>query len=160
MIINRKQPIEIPVKKWLTLLGKPFFRVFCFIGTCLVLITAVLFVYRMNPFGNPLVPGCSFYRLTGLFCPACGMTRAMHHVLHGRFAQAFSLNVLWPAIVLFLSASLGLWFFWLITGKNPLHKANWFLRLYPAVTWVIVISLFAFWVLRNIPVYPFTWLAP
>lgn len=159
-MIHRKSIIRKPVRHWLTLLGKPFFRVFYFIGTCLLLALATLFVYRTDPSINPFTPGCSFYRLTGLYCPTCGMTRAVHHVLHGRFGQAFSLNVLWPAIMLFLCGSLGMWFYWLVAGKNPLPAANRFLRNYPAVIWLIVTPLFAFWIIRNIPIYPFTWLAP
>ena len=160
MVINRKSIIRKTVYKWLTLLGKPFFRAFFFVGTCLVLILAVSFVYRIDPSGNPFAPGCSFYRLTGLYCPTCGMTRAMHHALHGRFGQAFSLNAFWPAIMLFLCASLGMWFFWLATGKNPFQATNRFLQYYPAVTWLVLVPLFAFWVLRNIPIFPFAWLAP
>jgi hypothetical protein len=62
--------------------------------------------------------------------------------------------------VLFLGMSLSLWFFWIFTGKNPFHAPNRFLSLHPSVAWVVVVTLFAFWVLRNIPVYPFTLLAP
>jgi len=160
MAINQKRLFGRTYKEWLTLLGKPFFRSLCFIGTCLVLFAAGFIVYRVNPSENPFTPGCSFYQLTGLYCPGCGMTRAMHHALHGHFAMAFSYNALWPAILLFLCASLILWYFWLITGKNPLHHANRLLRVYPAFTWFILITLFAFWIFRNIPVYPFTWLAP
>jgi len=157
---NRKIVESKLMKKRLTLLGKPFFRAFLLIATCLILIAADLFVYWVEPSKNPFAPGCSFYRLTGFYCPACGMTRAIHHALHGNFAQAFSMNILWPGILLFFGASAGLWFFWLLTGKNPLHRANWVLRVYPAITWFIIIMLFGFWILRNIPVYPFTLLAP
>lgn len=160
MIFDHRSIHRKPLYKWLTLLGKPFFRALYFIGTCFVLISGVYFVYRVDPSVNPFAPGCSFYRLTGLYCPGCGMTRAIHHALHGRFGQAFSLNVLWPAIMLFLCASLVLWFFWLATGKNPFHGANRLLRYYPAFTWLVLIVLFAFWVLRNIPVIPFIWLTP
>ena len=160
MITNCKNVDGKLIKKGLTLMGKPFFRAFLLMGTCLILAAAVLFVYWMNPSKNPFVPVCFFYRLTGLYCPTCGMTRAMYHVLHGNFAQGFSMNVLWPGILLFLGASAGLWFFWLVTNKNPLHRANLVLRKYPAISWFILIVLFGFWIFRNIPVYPFTLLAP
>jgi hypothetical protein len=158
MVINRKS--SKPVRHWLTLLSKPFFRVVYFIGTCVVLVLAVIFVYGVDPSSNPFTPGCSFYRITGLYCPTCGMTRAAHHALHGRFRKAFSLNVLWPAIILLLGSSLGVWFFWLVTGKNPFHRLNRILKHYPAITWLILVPLFAFWIFRNIPVFPFSWLAP
>lgn len=34
------------------------------------------------------VPPCLFYRLTGLYCPGCGGTRAWIALLHGRFLQS------------------------------------------------------------------------
>ena len=37
---------------------------------------------------------CPFYALTGLYCPGCGTCRALADVFHGRFAEAFSHNML------------------------------------------------------------------
>ena len=39
-----------------------------------------------NAAGSPL-PGCVFYQFTGLYCPGCGMTRALHALVHGDLAR-------------------------------------------------------------------------
>lgn len=50
---------------------------------------------------------CPFYALTGLYCPGCGTCRALADVFHGRFAEAFSHNMLLfilgtPALIVFI----------------------------------------------------------
>ncbi len=50
-------------------------------------------LYIINPSDTPLIP-CYFYRITGLQCAGCGMTRAGHHFLHGNFETAWNFNPL------------------------------------------------------------------
>lgn len=61
----------------------------------------VLFNYP--PATTPWYPQCVFHALTGLDCPGCGITRALHHLLHGRIGEAFALN---PMIFVFLAVLL------------------------------------------------------
>lgn len=37
---------------------------------------------------------CPLLTLTGIHCPSCGLTRAAIALLHGRIAEAISLNIL------------------------------------------------------------------
>ena len=46
--------------------------------------------------------GCIFTRLTGIYCPSCGMTRAFKAILHFNFIEAFSLNILSIPLFIFL----------------------------------------------------------
>ena len=106
--------------------------------------------------GVPWLPGCVFHKLTGLHCAGCGMTRAAYATLHGRLGEAFRLNPV--GMVLLPLASLGVlievlgWVrgrplpFRMTVGK---HGA-----------WALGMTIIAFWALRNIPVWPFTLLAP
>lgn len=147
-------------KKWLALLGKPFIRLILFIFTCLAFGIAFFVLYRINPSQNTLPLSCSFLRFTGLYCPGCGMTRALYSAIHGNFKDAFSYNILWPFIVLLMMVSVYLWFAFLYSGKNPFNHVNRFLQRYSFFGWFVLILIFAFWILRNIPIYPFTLLAP
>lgn len=42
---------------------------------------------------------CPFKFITGIPCPACGMTRACLAVAHGDFPASFYYHPLWPVIV-------------------------------------------------------------
>lgn len=65
----------------------------------------LLFVNPNEP-GN-LLPKCPFNWLTGLNCPACGVTRMVHALLHGDVAAAWHYN----AVMLALGVPLAVWLF-------------------------------------------------
>ncbi|WP_189159515.1 DUF2752 domain-containing protein [Lentzea pudingi] len=65
----------------------------------------LLFVDPNQP-GN-LLPKCPFHWLTGLNCPACGVTRMTHALLHGDVVSAFHFN----AALLVLGLPLAVWLF-------------------------------------------------
>ncbi|GLY53189.1 membrane protein [Lentzea sp. NBRC 102530] len=67
--------------------------------------TLLLFVDPNQP-GN-LLPKCPFNWLTGLNCPACGVTRMLHALLHGDVVSAFHFN----AVMLAFGVPLVLWLF-------------------------------------------------
>lgn len=113
-----------------------------------------LFLYFMGPGNIPLI--CVFHEVTGLYCPGCGAGRACYSILHGQFLEAFCYNplmtVLLPLIGLYIAARM---VDWVVTGGNHIdRKIN-----VKFLTWVLVIVV-VYGVLRNIPVFPFTLLAP
>jgi hypothetical protein len=112
-------------------------------------------LYHSGP-AAPWLPGCLFHRVTGFDCPGCGMTRATHAALHGRIGEAFRFNavgmVLLPAAMIGLGLELAGW----IRGK-PLPIR---FRIGGRWAWGVFGVLMAFWVFRNVPVWPFTLLAP
>jgi len=151
----KKQP-----DKLLAFFCNPFSRFVFLIITCLLIAAAIFFVCRVDPAANPFIPGCSFYGFTGLYCPGCGMTRSLSAIIDGHLGEAFSYNPLWPFFALLVLGSLCLWFYFLLTGKNPFNPVNRFLAKHPNYCLITAIVIILFWVLRNIPVYPFTVLAP
>ena len=56
-------------------------------------------------------PQCVLYSLTGIYCPACGGTRAAYDLMHGDVAGAFARN---PAVPMLLVAVL-------VLGRLPRH---------------------------------------
>jgi len=58
----------------------------------IISIVGLVFLYFYNPQDMPFFPRCPFYALTGYKCPGCGTLRAIHALLHCRFANAFNLN--------------------------------------------------------------------
>ncbi len=113
----------------------------------------VLFV--CDPSGCRLFPPCPFHYLTGLYCPGCGSLRALHQLLNGHPLAALALNplmvVFLPFVLYGLLAEAVRMFF----GRRipmPFLKPLWIW----AIFWVIVL----YGIARNIPMYPFTCLAP
>ena len=113
---------------------------------------AVLWQFDPNVAGNPLPP-CPSLWLTGLFCPGCGTTRALHALLHGDLPDALAMNPLMvlslPAVAVLLAQALDV----LPKPLEPLAR-----RLANARAWAVVVIGYA--VLRNLPWPPFSWLAP
>ena len=56
-------------------------------GVCAVLIF-------VDPEKTPWLPKCLFRELTHLYCPGCGVTRALYHLLHGNFLRSLRCNLL------------------------------------------------------------------
>jgi len=122
----------------------------------LAVTAAAVFIFYQSNISAPWLPECMFHKLTGLWCPGCGMTRATHAALHGHIKGAFRLNplgmVLFPVALIGISLELVGW----VRGK-PLPLS---LRLGRYGASVILIVILVFWVLRNIPAWQFSLLAP
>jgi hypothetical protein len=116
---------------------------------------AVAIVYRFPPTENSLYPRCYFHSLTGLHCPGCGATRAVHALIHGDLAQAAAYNLLFVCFLPALVAWAACQWWSLLTGR-PLP--SW--RLPPWTTRALFVVVLVYWVVRNLPFAPFTYLAP
>lgn len=112
-------------------------------------------VFAVDPAGSSLFPKCLLHRTTGLHCPGCGSTRAVHHLLHGRVATAFRFNPL-LMLVLPVLAYGALSDLALVARGRGLPGLPVNARTIGAAFAAVV----AFTVLRNIPAYPFSLLAP
>ena len=96
---------------------------------------------------------CPFKAVTGLDCPGCGGTRAAHQLFTGHLGQAVDFNVL--AVLAFPFILWGLF----VSLTAMLGGPRWrSVSLSPAWTRVALVVVVAFWVLRNVPVAPFSWL--
>ena len=109
-------------------------------------------LFFSNPYApsvSPWLPPCPLHALTGLFCPGCGSTRALHRLLHGDFAGAWRMN---PAAVLAVPM---IAVFFVKDWMAPNHA--WARRPLPA--WLIptvLVAVLAWGILRNLPWWPFT----
>jgi len=97
-------------------------------------------------------PTCILYSTTGLYCPACGGTRAAYDLMHGDVADAFARN---PAVPL-LAVAVVAWVVYRVMYRRRRGTPA------PAVpSWVpvaIAVSALMFGVLRNVPGWD--WLSP
>ena len=108
------------------------------------------------PTAATFYPRCQLHTLTGLHCPGCGTTRALHALLNGHVAQALAYNALTFVVLPVVGWSL-LHSLWLWERRRPVPRRG---RWANGWLWVLMTVVVAYGVLRNIPAYPFTLLAP
>ena len=115
------------------------------IGTTAIVavIAAIIFVFVPTRIG--IFPPCPLHEYTGLWCPGCGSTRALHQLLHGHLLMAFRFN---PLAISLLP----------LVGYLVLRRGH--VTMKPVWIWTLLATVVIFGVLRNIPVYPLTLLAP
>lgn len=98
-------------------------------------------------------PGCMFRALTGFYCAGCGLTRALHALVHGDLPRAFAMNplavLLLPVLPMMVAHGRG----WRPRALAPLMRV----LLAPAF-WLVLLP--AYWIARNLPWFPFTLLKP
>ena len=109
-----------------------------------------------NPTGeNAYFPGCFFKEWTNLHCPVCGATRCLYAILHLDIEQALAWNPLFVILMPFLVFGALRTMYTMWTGKTAPGY-----RLPAWATKYLLGLILAYWILRNIPVYPLTLLAP
>ncbi|MFW6108778.1 MAG: DUF2752 domain-containing protein [bacterium] len=130
-------------------------RRLCAAAVAAAVLAGGVVLYRFPPSQTPFYPPCLFHALTGLHCPGCGTARALHALLHGRVGAALGHNAFtvlslpflaWAAVSMARQAAVG----------RPLPCP----RLSAASTWALFAAIVAFWVLRNVPLWPCSLLAP
>ena len=102
------------------------------------------------------LPPCLIHEWTGLHCPGCGGTRAFRSLAHGDVAGAFALNGFGVILMVFVALWIlrVSWEAWFPTKRWPRYELS------RRGGWALFWGIIAFSVLRNLPWFPFTLLAP
>ena len=112
-------------------------------------------VAYFNPTTAGFFPVCPLYYLTGIHCPGCGLTRGFHALFHGDVLTALHFNALLPAYALVFGFMLVSMILVAVRGRG----LSWRI-VPPSAMYGFLILAAVFFVLRNLPFYPFTLLAP
>ena len=124
-------------------------------GLLTIIIGLAVLFYFINPVEHQLFPKCVFHSVTGYHCPGCGSQRAIHSLLHLNFAGVVGNNFLFlPAVLLLIYHYSFSFLNKIFAWKLP----NIFYM--KSTPWIILGIIILFWILRNLPVYPFNILAP
>ena len=118
-------------------------------------IPCIAFLLIRDPADSSLIPPCPFLALTGFHCPGCGTLRALHQLLNGHLTAAFGLNPLTILALPFVGYAFLSTLVLAATGRRlpaMVIPVAWI--------WALLGAIILFWVLRNIPIYPFSLLAP
>jgi len=121
-----------------------------------IFVLTVLYVLLATPEGKAYLPICLFHKFTGLHCPGCGGTRAVQALLGGDFVQALDYNIFFilvsPLLLMYIFQE---WFFFVFS-----YRILFIDRLNSKIVKFVTIFCILFFILRNIPLYPFSLLAP
>lgn len=97
-------------------------------------------LYHYPPATSTFYPQCVFHQVTGLDCPGCGTTRALHALLHGRIGEAFRLNaMLFPLMLVGVFSAPSF-----LRGRTPAFVMN------PWFAWGSFVVIVAWWIGRNL----------
>jgi len=129
---------------------------FVFLG--LLILSVIVFIYyRFNPSStNTSFLACPIKMVTGYHCPGCGSQRAIHQLLHLNVYRAFRLNPFMLASLPIIMYALGLRLYnYLFNTQHRvgIFYSKWFIYGYFGLALL-------YWLLRNLPYYPFNLLAP
>jgi hypothetical protein len=102
-------------------------------------------LYTFAPATTSFYPRCVFHVMTGLDCPGCGTTRALHALLHADIGAAFRFNPMLFALFAVFAFALPS----LIRGLRPRFVYT------PWFGWTSVVVVIGWWIVRNTPVYPY-----
>ena len=94
---------------------------------------------------------CIFNKITGPYCPGCGMTRAVFSLLKLDFYQAFRYNMfsilLLPVLILCFFGAIYGWLF---------NKPNFIANKIPQAFWIVmVILMLLYGAIRNFPMFSY-----
>jgi len=115
----------------------------------------LFFVFLFDAADSTFYPPCVFHVVSGLHCPGCGSARALHQLLHGNLLTALSTNALVILSLPFLGYSLVSYTMLVTRGRRlpgVFLQSFWI--------WLLLAGILLYWFLRNIPLYPFSRLAP
>lgn len=110
----------------------------------LVVLTGVWILWHFDPARYGFYPRCTFHELTGWQCPGCGGLRAVHALLHGRWAESWRHN---PLPLLAGPAAVLVCWTWYRQRVAPDSPAGWLWRVLP---WFGLGGVLLFGLLRNL----------
>ncbi|MFT5752695.1 MAG: hypothetical protein ACI828_002613 [Flavobacteriales bacterium] len=128
----------------------------------LLVVIPVFFLVRYYYFNDPEIAQqgtvfavCPFHYVTGYHCPGCGSQRAIHDLLNFRLLEAIKHNILLlVVIIVFIGKGYS------IISKKFFPSNYYDLNGRPWFTYSLIVLVFSYWILRNIPHVPFTFFAP
>ena len=124
-------------------------RLLKFSTAAIILVAAGVLYYLIVSFTGFAIP-CVFRKITGLYCPGCGVTGMLTHILRLDFKGAFECNQVLFVISPFILYLLGKMLYGYIRyGRLTLKKFD------TVLTFVLIGILLVFGVIRNLPPFDF-----
>lgn len=114
-------------------------------NTCiLVILISFLLIVEFIPVT------CIFKQVAGIYCPACGMTRAFHYIIALDFAKAFKLNILSIPLFIFIFLSIIALIYEIITNKFNYLKSILKILSNKYIVSIIFLTIFLSFIFNNL----------
>lgn len=96
-------------------------------GLLLFATIGIVLVKVYNPEKESFFIPCMLYKLTGIKCPGCGMTRSIHYLVNGNIKQAIWYNLMLIPIIILVIYALYRYIRYLVKNEEIINKVleNW-----------------------------------
>lgn len=125
------------------------FRIYKVIKNTVILGFIGILYYVFGKFTGLYIP-CLFYKVTGLYCPGCGVTRMFYALSEGNIYQAFRSNEIVFILIPFLLFELILYVYKYI--KADKRKTS---KFHTILIYGILIVVILFGIIRNVPYFEY-----
>lgn len=126
---------------------KRLLKVLIIIVFLLSLLFGYYFLHQTTGFSIP----CVFHAVLGVYCPGCGITRMLFALIRFDIVEAFGYNqfmfIVLPIFAIFFIHDIYIY----IVGK----KNYWFKKIPKWVYITLLVLVFVWMILRNIPMFPY-----
>lgn len=109
-----------------------------------IAIIGIILVKIYNPEEESFFIPCMLYKLTGIKCPGCGMTRSVHYLVNGDIKQAMWYNLMLVPIIILVIYALYRYIRYLIKDEEIINK------MLENVLKVFLVAILVFGVARNL----------
>lgn len=108
-----------------------------------IIFIIVLIVMAILVLNERIAIPCIFNKITGLYCPGCGITRAIKSLLSGDIQTSFRNNILLYTVIplLFIAMSL---------DRITKHKYK---KTYNIILIILLVITIGYAILRNLPMF-------
>ncbi|MBO4863894.1 MAG: DUF2752 domain-containing protein [Eubacterium sp.] len=107
----------------------------------LLLVFGIIYYFMVKY--SPITPRCYFNELTGLKCPACGVTRMILSLMHFDLRSAFNYNQYLFITSPYMVGEI-IYLFYINESKIPMNRVN------KIILYVWLVGLIVFGVIRNL----------
>ncbi len=122
-------------------------KVIFIVGICLFIFIGYYYLNNQYSFSIP----CIFYKITGYYCPGCGITRCLFSLLNLNFYEAFRYNQLVFMLLPFIGVCVSYKIYLYIWNKE-----DKIIKRIPNVIWILLLLItIIFGILRNISYFGF-----
>ena len=121
----------------------------------LLAIAGAAVIYIFDPRVPGIYPVCPFFGLTGYHCAGCGTLRALHSLIHADIAGALGYNAFTVTALPFIAYSY-------LSGVKRVFMDRPLPGMFIPHRWIwaLLAAIVSFWIIRNLPLHPFSVLAP